>query len=77
MTLEDPDTIATWLKHHQNVEIEAARLGEPAATARRLADLANAADRALAFGDEPAGFTVAQNRLLRVAGDLFCIWYFC
>ncbi len=65
MTKDDPDDLGVWLKRFQSADLEAARLREPAATARRLAALANAADRALPFGTEPSGFTLAQRRLTR------------
>lgn len=68
MTMDDPVALAAWLRRFQNVDLEAARLREPAATARRLAGLADAADRVLPFGVEPSGFALAQARLIR-GGD--------
>jgi hypothetical protein len=65
MRTDDPDDLGAWLKRFQSVDLAAAQLRETAATARRLAALANAADRVLPFGAEPSGFILAQRRLTR------------
>lgn len=57
--------LAAWLSVMQGVELDEALLREPAATARRLSGLAGAADAALPFGAEPAGFYLAQAALRR------------
>ncbi len=69
MTGNDTDDLGAglvaWLQHFQSAEMTPARVREPAAAARRLASLADAADKALPFGAEPSGFTLAQRRLMR------------
>ena len=56
---------AAWLARMQGVRLDEARLREPAATARRIGEIANAADTALPFGAEPAGFLLARDALKR------------
>jgi len=65
MTGDDRDDLSDWLKRFQSAEMAPALLREPAAVARRLASLADAADKALPFGAEPSGFILAQRRLMR------------
>ena len=59
---------AAWLARMQGVALDEARVREPAATARRLGARASAADTALPFGAEPAGFLLAQAALRREPG---------
>lgn len=68
MTGNDTDDLSDWLKRFQSAGMTPARLREPAAVAQRLASLADAADKALPFGAEPSGFTLAQRRLMRDGG---------
>ncbi len=63
MTTDNPEDLSAWLKRFQAVDLDAARLRDPVATALRFAGLANAADQALPFGAEPSGFTLVQRRL--------------
>ena len=67
--MDDPEPLRAWLKEAQDVELPAAQVREPAATALRLGALAGLAQTALPFGAEPAGFYVVLRRLARAGGD--------
>lgn len=65
MTEDDVAAQVAWLARMQGVTLDEARVREPAATARRLSELASAADALLPFGAEPSGFFLAQKALRR------------
>lgn len=66
---EDETAVQTaWLARMQGVTLDEARVREPAVTARRLSELASAADAALPFGVEPSSFFLAQAALRRGGG---------
>ena len=65
MAEDDGAAQADWLARMQDVRLDEARVREPAATARRISELANGADAALSFGAEPSGFLLAQDALRR------------
>ncbi len=63
MTEQELAAFATWLRHTQGVDIEAAALREPAGAAATLGALVGAAAADLPFGAEPSGFDAAIAKL--------------
>ncbi len=67
MTEEELATLAAWLRKTQGVDIEPARLRQPAAAAAELGALVGEAATDLPFGAEPSGFDAA---IAKMAGPL-------